>query len=68
MTVAEDTRVVDTGRLQKIKFTAKPVKPREFRVTLEQPLAPGEYAFFHADTRRGGGSPATVWDFSVRER
>jgi hypothetical protein len=63
MTVEGDTRVLDTGKIQKIKFKVQSVKPNEFRVSLESALAPGEYAFFMG---QGGGMPQMIWAFSYR--
>ena len=63
MTVDGDTRVIDTGKIQKIKFKVQSVKPNEFRVSLESALAPGEYAFF---VGQGGGMPQMIWAFSYR--
>jgi len=62
-TVDGDTRVFDTGKIQKIKFKVQSVKPNEFRVSLESALAPGEYAFF---VGQGGGMPQMIWAFSYR--
>jgi hypothetical protein len=63
MTVDGDTRVLDTGKIQKIKFKVQSVKSNEFRVSLESALAPGEYAFFMG---QGGGMPQMIWAFSYR--
>jgi hypothetical protein len=64
LTVEGDTRIADTGKLQRVKAEAKPVKTREFRVKVLEPLTPGEYAFYLADPGRGGGIPAQIWPFS----
>jgi hypothetical protein len=63
MTVDGDTRVLDTGKIQKTKFKVQSVTPNEFRVSLESALAPGEYAFF---VGQGGGMPQMIWAFSYR--
>jgi hypothetical protein len=60
-----DTRVIDSGKLDKIKCTVEEIKKVGFRVRPELPLTPGEYALFHADQGRGG-SPATIWGFTIR--
>lgn len=66
MTVVEGTRVVDTGKLQKFKFTVTADGTRRFKVRPEDPLPPGEYAFFLSDRGKGGGMPVEVWAFSRR--
>ena len=66
MTVVGDTRVLDSGKVTKAKFDIKNAGTREFRVQPSQPLAPGEWAFFLADQRRGGGTPIQIWAFSYR--
>lgn len=62
--VENDNRVIDTGKLQRVKAEAKPVKAREFRVNVLEPLTPGEYGFYHADPGKGGGIPTQIWAFT----
>ena len=62
-TVVGDTRVFDTGKIEKIKFEIEQLKPDTFRVRIAQPIVPGEYAFFMG---QGGGSPTMIWSFSYQ--
>jgi hypothetical protein len=66
LTVDGDTRTLEAGRNPTFKFTIAQVEPRLFRITVAQPLEPGEYAFYFADSRKGGGSGAQIWPFAVK--
>jgi hypothetical protein len=66
MTVEGDTRVLDSGNVTKAKYDTQSIRPREFRVRVTDRLASGEWAFFLADQRRGGGTPTQIWAFSYR--
>jgi hypothetical protein len=61
--VAGDTRVFDTGKIEKIKFDIEQLQSDTFRVRVAAPLPPGEYAFFMGTA---GGSPAMIWSFSYQ--
>jgi hypothetical protein len=63
MTVADGARSIDTGKIDRWTFDVREVKPREYRLTLKAPLAPGEYAFFYS---KGGNPPAQIWAFAVK--
>jgi hypothetical protein len=65
-TVEDDQRVFDSKKVIKGKVAIQKLGPREFRVTVSEPLKPGEWAFFLADQRRGGGFPTQIWAFSYR--
>jgi hypothetical protein len=62
-TVEGDTRIFDTGKIQKIKFEIEQLKPDTFRVRVLAPLAPGEYAFYMS---QAGGVPMMIWSFSYQ--
>ena len=64
--VADGNRVFNSGKVQKVAVEIQNLKPREFRVRVKQPLTPGEYAFYVADQRKGGGYPTSMWAFSYR--
>lgn len=61
--VEGETRIFDTGKIQKIKFEIEQLQPDAFRVRVAAPLAPGEYAFFMS---QGGGAPTMIWSFSYQ--
>src|SRR6202022_937847 len=63
-------------RDREISFAAEHVGIRTYKITLDQDLKPGEYAFFMATGEQGGatggqgtGGAATgrIYDFSLRE-
>ena len=66
LTVDGDARKLEAGKNPTFKFTIEQVEPKLFKITVAQPLEPGEYAFYFADSRKGGGSGAQIWPFSVK--
>jgi hypothetical protein len=66
LTVEGDARKIEAGKNPTFKFTIQQVEQRLFKVVVSQPLEPGEYGFYIAESR-GGGAGAQLWPFSVKE-
>jgi hypothetical protein len=66
LTVDGDQRKLEAGKNPTVKCTIEQVEPKVFKVVVAEPLEPGEYGFYFADARKGGGSGAQLWAFSIK--
>ena len=66
LTVDGDSRKLEAGKNPTVKCTVEQVEPKVFKVVVAEPLEPGEYGFYVAEARKGGGSGAQLFPFSVK--
>ena len=66
LTVDGDSRKLEAGKNPTVKCTVEQVEPKVFKVVVAEPLEPGEYGFYFAEARKGGGSGAQLFPFSVK--
>jgi len=54
-----------TDLKSRIKFKSERLNPGLYKITLEQPLKPGEYCFLASSTNTGAAMPTDIYDFGV---
>jgi hypothetical protein len=56
---------VGTDLKSRIQFKSERIRPGLYKITLEQPLKPGEYCFLASAGNAGAAMPTDIYDFGI---